>query len=243
VAIDVPLSDAYWAAAGINGTYEVELFRFFDCLPPHTTLFVDCGANIGWWSLLAEKRWGWDCVAIEASGALVARLERARNANAAHFTIFHKAVWNRDGELLSFRTGDGAHAAGHIAGVTGFVSPRRVPDVERVESITVDTILAQRTRAAFDRVIVKLDVEGAELQAIEGAKRTIAEGALVIYEDHGSDRRCRPTAMLLEMGLNVYTLEPALMRIGKLEDAARLKRNPRKGYNFLACSAPAPESL
>ena len=194
VKLDIPLADAYWAAAAMDGSYEAEVFSLLEALGPGRTLFVDCGANIGWWSLLAELRWGWTAVAIEASAKLVERINEARATNGAHFEIVHRAVWEHDGELLSFRTGDAAHAGGHLADVDGFVADWRVKSVEQVESVTVDSIvLGQASKSLFERVVVKLDVEGAEVEAIRGATRSIDQGALIIYEDHGADRLCTST--------------------------------------------------
>jgi FkbM family methyltransferase len=237
VALEIPLSDAYWVAAGFDGAYEPEVLAFLDRLEDHTTLFVDCGANIGWWALLAEKRWCWTSVAIEASSSLVRRIEDARAANDANVVVLHKAVWKSDGETLKFRTSDSAHAGGHLCGVRGFVQDWRVAAFEGVESMTIDSIVMESAaRKKFDRIIVKIDVEGAEPEAIEGAHRTIESGALLIYEDHGSDRSCSTTASLLEMGLDVYSLEGGIERVHTLDQALALKTSHRKGYNFVAAA-------
>jgi FkbM family methyltransferase len=246
LALEIPLSDAYWASVGMDGSYEPEVFDFLDRLPARPTLFVDCGANIGWWSLLGEKRWGWTCVAIEASSALVRRIEAIRTANDARFAVLANAVWNTDGETLTFRTGTEAHAGGHVAGVAGFVAGWRVNALEKVATVTVDAVVSKyRSTGQFDRTVIKIDVEGAECEAILGAKKSIESGALLIYEDHGQDRSCRPTATLLDLGLEVYALDAAVVtRVSTVGEAMALKRNSRKGYNFLAVKpgALAPNS-
>ncbi len=235
VTVEIPLSDAYWVAAGMDGAYEADIFRFAETLDDRTTLFIDGGANVGWWSLLAEKRWGWTAVAIEASSALVARIEKNRSSNGASFTILHNALWRSSGERLIFRTGREAHAGGHLGSVAGFVGSWRLEASEEVNTVTIDSIVSNLTsQNKFDRIVIKLDVEGAEREAIEGAQNAVARGALLIYEDHGSDRACSVTATLLDMGLCIYGLEHGVRRMHALDDVMRSKANRRQGYNFLA---------
>jgi FkbM family methyltransferase len=235
VTLEIPLSDAYWVAAGMDGSYEAEIFRFAEALDDRPTLFIDGGANVGWWSLLAEKRWGWTSVAIEASSALVARIEKNRSSNGASFTILHNALWRSNGERLTFRTGSHAHAGGHLGSVAGFVGNWRLEVSEDVNTVTVDSIVSHSTsQKRFDRILIKLDVEGAEREAIEGAQNAVARGALLIYEDHGSDRACSVTATLFNMGLCIYGLEQRVRQMHTLDDVMRSKANRRQGYNFLA---------
>lgn len=235
VSLRVPLSDAYWMTAGMDGEYEPDIFNFLDGLKLKNVLFVDCGANIGLWSLIAEKRWGWTSAAIEASSALVRRIEQARVANRAEFQVLRFAIWKSDADVLRFRTGATAHAGGHLDDVEAFVADWRLPSTEEVLTITIDTIVnTAQSEERFAHVIVKLDVEGAECEAIEGAQQSLADGALLIYEDHGNDPECRPTQMLLAQGLNVYSLEGGLQPISSVEEAVAIKTNKLKGYNFLA---------
>lgn len=238
VTVELPLSDPYWLAAGLDGVYEPDLFNFFDRLSPQPTLLVDCGANIGWWCLLGEKRWGWSCIAIEAAAYLVERLHAARLANAASFEVMRRAVWKRDDDVLTFQTGARAHAGGHLRDVPGFVQGWRVPIAEQVRTVSSDSVVTRSTTGRkFDRIIVKLDVEGAECQAIEGAMGTLASGALLLYEDHGRDRTCAVTQLLLRTNFDVYSLDPEVRPMYGISEVQALKKNRRKGYNFLAVSA------
>lgn len=238
VTVEVPVADPYWLAAGLDGVYEPDIFNFFDGLGPQPTLLVDCGANIGWWCLVGEKRWGWHCVAIEAATGLIERLNRARLANAASFDVIWSAVWKHDDAILRFRTGGRAHAGGHLKDVRGFVQDWRVPITEEVKTVSIDSVVSRITIGKeFGRTIIKLDVEGAECQAIEGAAKTLASGALLIYEDHGRDRTCAVTQLLLRTNFDVYSLEPEFRLIRGISDALALKKNRRKGYNFLAVAA------
>lgn len=238
--VEVPVSDTYWIAAGFEGCYEPELLKFLDGLPAKSTLFIDCGANIGWWSLLAEKRWGWTCIAIEASCELARTAEANRAANAAAFIILRNAVWKSDGDAARFKTGFAAHAGGHLASVPGFVADWRVNVSEDVTTVSIDSIIERFDYlGSFERTILKLDVEGAEVEAMEGAQKALHEGAYALYEDHGRDLECAPTAAALRYGLAVYSIDDALTRIRTVRDALAQKEDRSKGYNFVAV---APET-
>ena len=56
--------------------YEPETARMLDLVLDADTLFVDCGANIGWWSAIAARRIGAPgrVIAIEASKSVFVRL-------------------------------------------------------------------------------------------------------------------------------------------------------------------------
>lgn len=234
IAVDVPLSDSYWIAAGFDGVYEPELFDFLDGLDRKpTTLFIDAGANIGWWSLLADKYWGWSAVAIEASTSLILRMTDAKKSNTAAFEVVHAAVWH-DKDKLAFKSSAQAHAGGHLGNVKGFVSDWRMNENELVDTVILDSIVSQQDRK-FERVIIKLDVEGAECAAIRGAQQCLKDGALLLYEDHGKDEECLPTIALMNLGLDIYSLDSKVQL--NLDDVRRIKTNSFVGYNFLATNS------
>ena len=84
-------------------------------------------------------------------------------------------------------------------------------------------------------MIVKLDVEGAEAQAVRGARDALHAGAILLYEDHGSDRECKATEAVLDMGLRVFALDPhKLSRLHTVADVRTRKSNAHSGYNFVA---------
>jgi hypothetical protein len=126
------------------------------------------------------------------------------------------------------------HAGASIANGSNFVGS--------VETITLDAV-ADEYLNPTDPVIVKLDVEGAEIDALKGASKLLALGTLIIYEDHGMDASSAVTKFVLEdLGLNVYFLDHnrELRRVFSAEDASALKVNRKKGYNFLAAARDSP---
>ena len=122
-----------------------------------------------------------------------------------------------------------SHASARIASVSEGAD-------ETVETISIDDLLATGTA-----VLIKLDVEGAEIAAFEGGKRALKEGSVFIYEDHGNDCECLPSAYLLsDPRINVYSISGKPKRLKNIGDVQKLKSDIFKGYNFIAAHDDSP---
>jgi FkbM family methyltransferase len=232
------LDDVYWNAFFIGQpglAYEPDIGKLLLRLKDIDYTFFDCGANIGYWSvlvtseMLGRKR----AIAIEASRETLAILEQNRDANDRRFEICNKALFEYDGHSLFF-SDDGPHSARHI--VTSQSS--RPSHVEPVMSITVDALARQQQLTDSDRLVIKLDVEGEEIAALKGAQQVLKRDTLIIYEDHGQDRNHTTTRYVLDvLGLPVFSLaaDGAVAKVDDLRAMDRLKPNTKIGYNFVTC--------
>ena len=150
-----PAYDAYWCRHLYAGKpYEPDVERIFRQLGKGRTL-VDCGANIGYWSVRHPEFGFTSSIAIEANPDLV-RFLRINYGGPIH----HAAVHSRSGDTLHF-AGNGA--LGHVAN----------------EGIAVRT-MALGDLAIDGPALVKLDIEGSEIPAIEGLGDL---DATLVYED------------------------------------------------------------
>ncbi|MEN5083525.1 FkbM family methyltransferase [Bosea sp. TWI1241] len=229
--IRFPASDPYWNRMLLRSyDHEPELARFLTLLRGVDYGFVDCGANIGYWSVFAaapSRGGGKPVLAIEASGATFAQLAVNTAAFAGRITILHRAILDRSD--IEVRLDDAAHEARAIA------ADGDGPTGERVLSLAIDDLLAEQGWAGR-RLVVKLDVEGVEREALAGMERALRDGALVVYEDHGADDSHALTRHLLaDRGFFVHLLLDD--RIVPIRDAGQLdafKRDRTKGYNLIA---------
>jgi FkbM family methyltransferase len=121
-------------------------------------VLIDCGANIGYWSVRHQDFGFVDSIAIEANPRLIPFLRRNYDG-----PVHHAAVHSCSGQELLF-SGDGA--LGHVAASGIAVPTLALGDLE--------------IRAP---VLVKLDVEGAEIEAIEGLGQL---DAVIVYEEQVS---------------------------------------------------------
>lgn len=162
-----PAFDPYWSRyLWASAPYERDVEEIFRKIG-RGRILVDCGANIGYWSVRASDFGIKQVVAIEANRELVPLLRENFRLNGIHGTVHHAAVYSISGQDL-FLDHTAAHAQGGI-GECGMP----------VRSITI--MDAVKDVAPGQELVVKLDVEGAEIPAFEGAHGL--EDAIFVYED------------------------------------------------------------
>jgi FkbM family methyltransferase len=142
-------------------------------------LFVDVGANIGSYTILAGGAVGARCVAFEPDETTFASLRANVRLNdiADRVETIRSAVGATEGEV-TFTVG--RDTVNHVT-VNGDAS-----DVVTVPITTLDKALGGRTP-----LLMKIDVEGFEARVLEGALATLMNPSLisVIMETNGSGSR------------------------------------------------------
>lgn len=229
-AVTFPADDPYWNRMLLTRyDHEPELARFLSGIAAQDYSFVDCGANIGYWSVFAASDRGGrkQVLAVEASKSTYDILARNIAPYADRVIGLHRAILDRSG--IDVGLTDAVHEARGIA-EDGAASLG-----ETVESISIDDLLDMhgwRER----RLLVKLDVEGVERQALFGMERALNHDALVIYEDHGADASHELTRhVLVDRGLQVHLLlEHGAVPITDVGQLHEHKRDRTKGYNLIA---------
>ncbi len=232
----MPLCDAYWSRLlNRSHDYEEEISALLHCAREEQYGFVDCGANFGYWSVLASSKpfGAQQAIAIEAGGLNVKHLNRNAELNGNRFRCLHAAIAGGSG----------------FARVTGTSHEKleTVP-VERSESgavktVSLDGLAEMRVIDASRPLVIKLDVEGVEIEALRGGRGVLAGDCLVICEEHGSDRKHSVSRYLMEENsLSLIVFDPAVRRFVRLDDLRlldRMKRHRWVGYNVFATSGRA----
>jgi FkbM family methyltransferase len=235
-----PLGDGYWSLLlDRKFHYEPEIENFLLGIADVDYGFIDGGANFGLWSVLtSSKPYGsHKVVAIEASAANAARLAKNAALNGDRFVILHRAIGSTSGARV-WLTGH-KHEALHVAAQADASGNGQG---ESVEMIALDSLLDQNLVTPQQRLIVKLDVEGMEIDAIKGSKRLLASEIVFIAEEHGSDRAHKVSRFILsDTPCRVYVLDPPAGRYVPLVDLSildRIKTNTAVGYNVFATNSP-----
>ena len=164
--------------------YEFALRRFLDLTLNSDDVFIDVGAHWGVHSLTAATLLPnqVSVLAIEAHPTNSARLRTwvERNRLEADVEVVPIAVGDREG-VAQMRV-DGS-SMGHSLRERG--SDIGATKTIEIGVTTLDRLLSQRAHLRWRRVILKLDVEGYELEVLSGARELLSSGrvAAIVWEN------------------------------------------------------------
>ena len=158
----------------LDGLWETHVTDWLQKTLRSGQMFVDVGANVGYFTLLGGQLVGprGRVVAVEAHPGLAELLRRnvVLNGLYGYVTTWHRAAWSSATSLqlhqrLNF---SGASSVGAI----GQEALDRLGDTEEmieVQAVPLDDLLEGLPPVD----VLKMDIEGAELQALTGLSRTL----------------------------------------------------------------------
>lgn len=231
------LHDPYWSMLlSKTFSYEEELAIVLARTKDLDFAFVDCGANFGYWSVLASSTEAnaHKVVSIEASPETYEALAGNWDLNSRRFEIVGAGVSSETGTEVEVSRGRG-HAGAHIG-----ASRQGERKIGTVSTITIDDVLLNAFGGKIPpRILLKLDVEGAEISALQGARMTLMQDCLICYEDHGRDRESATSNYMLHtLRWPVFFVHPndgLISVMHSLADVNRIKMLKIRGTNFFAC--------
>lgn len=232
----IPFADGYWSRILNNHyDYEEEIEALLRSAAGLEYTLIDCGANFGYWSVLASSQpFGRQAaLAIEASPKNAERLEFNARLNGNRFRCLNAAIGGKRGGYA--RIAGRKHEA--FAAV-----PLESHQHGAVRLVSLDGLIEEGVIDPSKPAMIKLDVEGLEIEALRGAERLLAGDAIVICEEHGADRNHSVSRHLLsETSLKLFIFDPTVCRYVPVATPAvldRVKRYRWVGYNVCATSSP-----
>ena len=151
---------------------EIDLYRAFR-IPPGS-IVLDSGANYGTFTRRALKQGAAKVVAIEINPEAQAALRRtfANEIREGKVIVYGKGVWDKDAEL---------DLRGDSVVLPRPEAPTRLPVT------TIDHIVSELHLSSVD--FIKMDIEGAEKNALAGARTTLARFSplMAISSEHLPD--------------------------------------------------------
>jgi FkbM family methyltransferase len=230
---EFPYGDGYWSKL-LNRTYhyedELELL-FKDSADVDYTL-LDCGANYGYWSVLvSSKPFGsHKAIAIEPSGQNFPKLANNARINGGRFEAMKCAIGATRGTA---RLSGTKHEAFSIAGDQSAG--------EEVPVIALDNLLDDSKIAPGGKYLIKLDVEGVEIEAMKGGARLMQGDSVLLCEEHGNDPRHTVSRYILEQTpLTLIVYDPRSNRLETVTDLSildRIKVSTHVGYNVFGTAS------
>ncbi|HVI50288.1 MAG TPA: FkbM family methyltransferase [Candidatus Sulfotelmatobacter sp.] len=199
-----------------DGGYEYSTRSFLDAHLQPGDLFIDVGAHWGIMSLQAATRWPGQIKALACEPAPLnqenLRQWIDRNGLADQIEVIPAAISDRPGQGGLRPESTMGHSLVRQEG-------------GQVAVTTIDEILARRPELAGRRVIVKIDVEGSEIEVVDGMTSLLDSGrvAAVIWEKghdyDGEEGRPRIDAIRGRFTAHGFTA----WRFGLEEDAGPLR--------------------
>lgn len=230
---EFPYGDGYWSKL-LNRTflYEDELeLLFHDSADVDYTL-LDCGANYGYWSVLvSSKPFGSrKAIAIEPSGQNFPKLANNTRINGNRFEALKCAIGASRGTA---RLSGTKHEAFSIAGDQS--------SGEEVPVIALDNLIDDGKVAANGKYLIKLDVEGVEIEAMKGGARLMQTDSVLLCEEHGNDPQHTVSRYILEQTpLTLIVYDPRTKRLETVTDLSildRIKVSTHVGYNVFGTAS------
>lgn len=186
------------------GLHEFEDMAFVLHLLREYDLFVDIGANIGSYTILAGGAVGAQCVSVEPIKSTFYLLEENINLNrlSAHVQALNMGIGKEKG-VLKFTAG--LDTVNHVLS-----DSEQVDNVVDVPIVPLNELLENQEPS-----LIKIDVEGFETNVIASADKVLSKPSLlaVIMELNGSGERYgfdeKPLhEKMLSFGFNTYTYSP-----------------------------------
>jgi FkbM family methyltransferase len=230
---EFPYGDGYWSKLlNLSYQYEDELELLFRDSADVDYTLLDCGANYGYWSVLvSSKPFGsHKAIAIEPSGQNFPKLANNARVNGNRFELMKCAIGATRGTA---RLSGTKHEAFSIAGSQS--------DGEEVPVIALDNLLDDGKVAASGKFLIKLDVEGVEIEAMKGGTRLMQGDSVLLCEEHGNDPRHTVSRYILEQTpLKLIVYDPRSNRLETVTDLSildRIKVSTHVGYNVFGTAS------
>lgn len=158
-------------------------------------LFVDAGANVGSYTVLAAAVAGAEVVAIEPDPDTVRCLRRNIEINnIGHMVEVHECALGAN--------------VGSVAFTVGLDTMNKValPQSVNTREVRVDTL--DRILAGRKPVLIKMDVEGFESEVLKGARHALGEETLLAIETE--DASPATQALITSRGFSAWHYDPLL---------------------------------
>lgn len=228
-----PYGDGYWSKLlNRSFSYEDELELLFLHSADVDYTLLDCGANYGYWSVLVSSApyGSHKAIAIEPSSQNFAKLKNNAEINGNRFEAMKCAIGAARGTA---RLSGTKHEAFSIAGAGD--------GGEEVPVIALDNLIDDGKVSADGKFLIKLDVEGVEIEAIKGGARLLQGDSVILCEEHGNDPHHTVSRYILEqtpLKLIVYDPRSNLMEtVTELSILDRIKVSTHVGYNVFGTAS------
>jgi FkbM family methyltransferase len=231
---EFPYGDGYWSKL-LNRSYryEDELELLFRGSADVDYTLIDCGANYGYWSVLVSSApyGSHKAIAIEPSSQNFPKLANNARVNGNRFELMKCAIGAVRGSAHLSGT---KHEAFSIVGGANSGG-------EDVPVIALDNLIDDGKVSQSGKYLIKLDVEGVEIEAIKGGARLLEGDSVILCEEHGNDPGHTVSRYILEQTpLKLMVHDPRSNRLETVTELSildRIKVSSHVGYNVFGTAS------
>jgi len=178
--VDLVLGNDLSRCLYVNGSFEPNEFAYLDRILIPGFVFIDIGANEGLYTIFAAPRVAPTglVIAVEPSPREQIRLEHNIAINEIeNVRIVRQALGRQRGKAV-LHVADSEHNGQNTLGGFAYQGVTAVESIE-VELIDLDTLMREQDVERLD--VIKMDVEGAELEVLLGAKATLQRFKPILF--------------------------------------------------------------
>jgi FkbM family methyltransferase len=164
--------------------YEPDVRAALNFFLKTSDIFIDCGANVGYFSVLGNSLVGktGKVISIEANPVTFSLLEA--NLKINHFGIpIHCALTNEAGEVELFMPTEGGDVYSSLR-KGGLVKGKSIQSF-KVLGRTLDDVVKELSLSKVD--LVKIDIEGAELDVLKSASHLLSSFRPLVITEYGTN--------------------------------------------------------
>jgi FkbM family methyltransferase len=168
--------------------FDEKIFETIKNLIKPNSIVIDVGANFGQMSILWSKcKPDVEVYSFEASGYVFQILEKNIKINKSNVKPFNYLVGNESNENLFIKKPNLSDFTTYGSNQLKKVDNESIGDIEKVKAIKIDDL-------KFDKSIsvMKIDVQGYDLEVLKGAKNTINKHKMPIVFEYEKDFENKP---------------------------------------------------
>ncbi len=228
--------DPYWLRILYSKfVYEKEISQFLHNFE-RKFIFIDAGANIGYWTSLIGKNPNCKAVhSFEPNPSAFQLLKVNAELNSCPTFLHNSALTNSKRKFLYLKI-----RYGYQYDADATIARTSSSSNIKVSNTNFNDFFSQIINNEKCIIILKLDIEGEEINLFK-SHQILNKKIVLIYEDHGKDRFSQNSSFLLDKGFLIYFLSKnsSPIQIKCVEQLTNLKTSKKIGYN---CVAFPPDS-